>query len=135
MAGSGGGLAPSAPDRAARRPPRVRPAPARRPCGCGDPGSHRRSASGGRSYGTANSGGHAMSSLKVLAAISVLAEGLAAAAVFIRRGPALRWLFLARPRRTLLLACGVPGLVAVWAFVDPHGMRTIDRHWWAWMED
>ncbi len=31
-----------------------------------------------------------MSSLKLLAAISVLAEGLAAAAVFIRRGPGIR---------------------------------------------
>ena len=26
-------------------------------------------------------------------------------------------------------------LVVAWAFVVPHGTRTIDRHWWAWMED
>jgi len=31
-----------------------------------------------------------MSSLKLLAALSVLAEGIAAAAVFVRRGPGLR---------------------------------------------
>ena len=43
--------------------------------------------------------------------------------------------FLARPRRTLLLACAVLALVLVWAFVVPHGTRTVDRHWWVWMED
>ena len=43
--------------------------------------------------------------------------------------------FLARPRRTLLLACVALVLVVVWAFVVPDGTRTVDRHWWAWMED
>ncbi len=43
--------------------------------------------------------------------------------------------FLARPRRTLLLACAVLALVVIWAFVVPAGTRTIDRHWWEWMED
>ncbi len=26
-------------------------------------------------------------------------------------------------------------LVLIWAFVVPTGTRTVDRHWWAWMED
>ncbi len=43
--------------------------------------------------------------------------------------------FLARPRRTLLLAGVVLTLVAIWAFVVPLGTRTIDRHWWEWMVD
>ena len=43
--------------------------------------------------------------------------------------------FLARPRRTLLLACAVLLLVLIWAFVVPAGTRTVDRHWWEWMED
>ena len=43
--------------------------------------------------------------------------------------------FLARPRRTLLLACAVLVLVVVWAFVVPDGTRTVDRRWWEWMED
>jgi membrane-associated phospholipid phosphatase len=43
-------------------------------------------------------------------------------------------LFLARPKRTLLLAGGVLALVVVWAFVVPHGTRTIDVRWWRWME-
>ena len=43
--------------------------------------------------------------------------------------------FLARPRRTLLLAGIVLALVVVWAFVVPHGTRTIDRRRWEWMED
>jgi membrane-associated phospholipid phosphatase len=42
---------------------------------------------------------------------------------------------LARPRRTLLLACVVLGLVVAWAFVVPDGTRALDRHWWEWMED
>jgi membrane-associated phospholipid phosphatase len=43
--------------------------------------------------------------------------------------------FLARPRRTLVRACALLALVVVWTFVVPHGTRTVDRHWWAWMED
>ena len=43
--------------------------------------------------------------------------------------------FLARPRRTLLLACTVLALVVIWAFVVPAGTRGIDRRWWEWMED
>ncbi len=43
--------------------------------------------------------------------------------------------FLARPRRTLLLACAVLAAVVVWAFVVPDGTRVVDRHWWEWMED
>jgi membrane-associated phospholipid phosphatase len=43
--------------------------------------------------------------------------------------------FLARPRPTLLLAGAVLALVVVWAFVVPDGTRTVDRHWWEWMED
>jgi membrane-associated phospholipid phosphatase len=43
--------------------------------------------------------------------------------------------FLARPRRTLLLACAVLVIVVVWALVVPEGTRTVDRHWWECMED
>jgi membrane-associated phospholipid phosphatase len=43
--------------------------------------------------------------------------------------------FLTRPRRTLLLACGVLALVVVWAFLVPDGTRVVDRDWWEWMED
>ncbi len=43
--------------------------------------------------------------------------------------------FLARPRRTLLLACAVLLLVVAWTFVVPDGTHTTDRHWWEWMQD
>ncbi|MGZ4381737.1 MAG: phosphatase PAP2 family protein [Gaiellaceae bacterium] len=43
--------------------------------------------------------------------------------------------FLARPQRTLRLACAMLLLVLAWAFVVPDGTRAVDRQWWEWMED